>query len=42
MMTSADGAAVQRVVAAFMVMKKLDVAKLREAFRGEVVGDPAT
>jgi len=35
MMTSADGAAVQRVVAAFMVMKKFDVAKLREAFEGK-------
>ncbi len=32
MMTSTDAAAVRRVMAAFMQMKKFDVGKLREAF----------
>ena len=35
MMKSADAAAVQRVMAAFMPMHKLDIAALEQAFRGE-------
>ncbi len=35
MMTSGDDAAVARVTAAFMQMKKLDIAELERAFRGE-------
>ena len=35
MMNSGDSAAVERVTAAFLQMKKLDVPALEEAFRGE-------
>lgn len=35
MMSSSDAAAVERVTAAFMEMKKLDVAALERAFRDE-------
>ena len=35
MMSSDDSAAVARVMAAFMKMKKLDIAALERAFRGE-------
>ena len=35
MMSSGDAAAVERVTAAFMTMKKLDIAELERAFRAE-------